>query len=122
MSFLRKVASNLVLEDSDEMVIHHWSNHQAEHDRNRETTDDRDRQRLQHLRARTQGQRQRKHSTNGGDGRHQDGPPAPLGCVQHGLASVHSAGTQLLVRVEQQNAVLGHDPDDHDEAHEAALH
>jgi hypothetical protein len=39
--------------------------------------------------------------------------------MQHSLARVHPAGSQLLIGVKQQNAILGHNPNHHDEAHKA---
>ena len=49
---------------------------------------------------------------------HHDRPQPPLCRVQHCLARRRALGAIVLVRIQQQDAVLGHDADDHDEAHE----
>ena len=51
-------------------------------------------------------------------GGHHDGPQPALRRVQHGIVRGCALGAELLVGVEQQDAVLGHDADDHDEPHE----
>ena len=50
---------------------------------------------------------------------HEDGPEAALRGHHHGFAGVVAFGAIALVGVEQQDAVLGDDADDHDEAHES---
>ena len=61
---------------------------------------------------------QRQHPADGGQSGHDDGAQAALRRVQHGLARRSALGAEALVGVEQQNAVFGHDADDHDESHE----
>jgi len=90
--------------------------------RDAQAADDGDGQRLQHLRAGAQGEGQRQHSADRGNGRHDDGPQPSLGRAQHSFSRGGALGAELLVGVEQQNAILGHNADDHNEAmNEATL-
>ena len=91
---------------------------EAEHHGDGEAADDGDGQRLQHLRACAERKGQRQHAADGGQCGHDDGAQAALRGMQHGFACRRSLGAESLVGVEQQNAVLGHDADDHDESHE----
>ncbi len=61
---------------------------------------------------------QRNHAGHGGQRGHHDGAQAALAGVDHGLFGVEAFAAELLIGVEQENAVLGDDADHHDEAHE----
>ena len=80
--------------------------------------DDRDRQRLQHLRSRAERERQRQHARHRRQRRHHDRPQPAASGLNDGLFGRESDRPELLVGVEQQDAVLGDDADDHDQSHE----
>ena len=63
-------------------------------------------------------ERQRNHAGDRGQRGHHDGPQAALARVDHAVLGATALGAELLIGVEQQNAVLRHDADHHDQAHE----
>jgi hypothetical protein len=69
--------------------------------RNHDAPDYRDGKRLQHLRPLAQSHRQRKHSRNCGQRRHQDwAQAAPTGLI-HCLFQRYSAYAELLICIEE---------------------
>ena len=58
------------------------------------------------------------HSRDGGHRGHQDGAQPAFAGFDHGVARRVAFGAETLIGVEQQNAVLGHDADHHDQSHE----
>ena len=67
-------------------VVDDRGDDEAEDDRDEEAADDGDGQGLKHLGACAQGEGQREHAADGGDGGHDDGAEAALGGVKHGFA------------------------------------
>ncbi len=80
--------------------------------------DHRDCQRLQHLRSGAKCEGQRQHAADGRHCRHHDRTQPPLCRMQHRLTRRRALSPIVLVRIQQQDAVLRHDADDHDQAHE----
>jgi len=72
---------------------------------------------LEHLRTGAQGERERNHAGHGGQRGHHDGAQTAFAGADHGVFGADAFGAELLVGIEQQNAVLGHDADHHDQAH-----
>ena len=62
--------------------------------------------------------RQRQHAADRCQRSHHDGAQAALRGVKHGIPGGGALSTILFVGIEQQDAVLGHNPDDHNEPHE----
>ena len=70
------------------------------------------------MRAGAQGERQRKHAGHGGQRGHHNGTQPALAGAHHAFLRRNALRAELLVGVEQQDAILGDNADHHDEAHE----
>ena len=101
-----------------EVKVNCRSDDQGQDHRYQNAADHRDSQRLKHLRASAQRERQGQHAGDGGERRHHDGAQAATPGLQHGVLGRESQGAKFLVRIQQQNSILGHDPHHHDHSHE----
>ena len=104
---------------SREQVKSHRRDDKRERDGDEDTADDRDGQRLQHLRAGAESEGQRKHAASSGYGCHENGPQTALGGLEHGFARSHAGNAEFLIGIEQQDSIFCHDANYHDESHKA---
>ena len=101
-----------------QVIVHRRRDDQRQHHRRDQAADHGDRQRLQHLRTGADGERQRNHAGDGRQRGHQNRPQPALAGLDHGVARRRSFGAEALIGIEQQDAVLRHDADHHDQSHE----
>lgn len=118
---------------ASEEVVDDGGYDEREDDGDEEPSDDSDGQGLEHLGSCTQGEGQRQHPADCGDGGHDDGAETALGGVEHGFSGEVSVVVAIWIRglfefglrpeffvsVKEKDAVFGDDADDHDETHEA---
>src|SRR5437016_178217 len=75
-------------------------------------------ERLKHLRALADSEGQREHAGDRGKSGHGDGTKTPAASLNHGILRRKTEGAKAMLGVQEKDAVLGHDADDHDHAHE----
>src|SRR5271157_1345960 len=102
-----------VIGNVTQVKVNGWSDDQRQHHRNGNPSDYRDGERLQHLRTGAQGQCQRQHPGDGGHGRHYNRSQTASSGLNHRILGRMSGSAEALVSVEQQDAVLGYDANDH---------
>src|SRR5579875_3104042 len=100
------------------VVVDGGGNEKREDHGDEQSADDGNGERLKHLRAGADGQRERKHSGDGGDGGHGDGAKTAAAGLENSFFAGEAGIAEFFVGVEKQDAVFGDDADDHDEAHE----
>src|SRR5260370_23074621 len=93
------------------------SKNEREHHGAKDAADHSDGQRLQHGGTSPDAESQRKHASDGGQRRHGDGAQAAAAGLDHGFFRGEAEVAEAMLGVQEENAVLGHDADDHDHAH-----
>ena len=90
---------------------------QRQHQREEQSADDADGERLEELGAGAEGQGERQHAEHGGEGRHQHGAEAAAAGAAEGGGEVFAGAEVVFDGVEHEDAVFRDDADDHDQAH-----
>src|SRR5712672_536281 len=96
------------------------SEDQREHHGTENAADDGDGERLEHGRTGTDAESQRKHSGNRGESGHGNGTQAATAGLNHGVFTGVAKTAKTLLGIEEQDAVLGDDANDHNHAHEGS--
>lgn len=94
--------------------------YEREHHRAQDPADYRNGQGFQHGGTGTDAKGERKHACDSGQRSHGDRPEPTAARLNHGLLAGISERTKTLFRVEEKDAVLGNDPNDHDHTHEGS--
>ena len=105
--------------DAGEGAVEHGHEQQREDGGDGEATDDGDTHRAPHLGALPPAEGHRHHAEDGRHGRHQHGAQAALASRHHGVLHRPTALAAEGDVVDQHDAVLDHDADQHDGAEEA---
>src|SRR5260370_328929 len=100
-----------------QIVMDRGSKDEREHHGAEDAADDGDGKRLEHGGTGTDTESQWQHARNGGQRGHGNGPQPAAASLDHGFFSGEAEFAEAVLGVEKQNAVLGHDADDHDHAH-----
>src|SRR5258708_16749995 len=101
-----------------QIVMNRGRKDEREHHGAKDATDNGDGKRLEHGGTSTDTESQGQHARDGGQRSHGNGAQAAAAGLDHGVFPTVAEGAKALVRIEEQDTVLGDDADDHDHAHE----
>src|SRR6266705_7195732 len=93
------------------------SKNEREHHGAKDAADNSDGQRLQHGGTSPDAESQRKHAGDGGQGSHGNGSQAAAAGLDHGFFRGEAEVAEAMLGIQEENAVLSHDADNHDHAH-----
>src|SRR5258706_4381276 len=100
-----------------EIKVNGWGEAEGEDQGAQNPADDGNGERLEHCGTGANPEGKREHSGNGREGGHGDRAQAAAASLDHGFFSGVTETAEAMFSVEKQNAVLGHNADDHDHAH-----
>ena len=96
--------------------VHRGHHEQGQQGGRDEAADDRAGHRGALLRALAKGECQREHAENHGHGRHDDRAQADAPRLENGVQSRLAGGAPLVHEIDEEDAVLGDEPHEHDDA------